>query len=508
MAKVTIILISAALLVLTACTSSDDVDVRRQIDEGVAMALAAVPTATPQPTATLQPDPTPQPTATPVKISTPLPTATPPRFPPTPTPISIPSLIAVIPQVSGPAVTRLDGDTLLTVEPGKPLASRDITFTLEGLDPWKAVTVEFFDPLGEPAEWITEEEANFTRVDGVPVTARTLHADEAGRLVWLRIATQDTKGVWSVELTIDGRETRVTYPVNRLQLPLQALETVGVDLHKYQGSVSDTFFSALVPAALAVDLQAHLGFVVGRLRENLRVQSIRIPDIYLLGNRSLFEEITRAIGEEVGFEEGFYRSSGSRPGIYMQADYYEFELGFEGERPTAARVTLFNSADLARSASLDGTLIPLPFLESRETWNSQTDDGRISLQYAEAHMAVRFLMETFGALTPVDIVRRIAQGSTLASAMNATIGISYAEFQDRFETWLQAWKDPDRLEVRQYVQTLNEIDDSRTSISERRTEILGTRIVATRRALVSDAQQLLVQLQSTPEVDPKIRTGG
>ena len=49
MAKVTIILISAALLVLTACTSSDDVDVRRQIDEGVATALAAVPTVTPSP---------------------------------------------------------------------------------------------------------------------------------------------------------------------------------------------------------------------------------------------------------------------------------------------------------------------------------------------------------------------------------------------------------------------------------------------------------------------------
>ena len=160
----------------------------------------------------------------------------------------------------------------------------------------------------------------------MPVTTRTLYADDSGRVTWLRIATQDTEGVWSVELTIDGRETRVTYPVNQLQLPLQALETVGVDLHKYQGSVSDTFFSALVPATLAVDLQAHLGFVVEQLRGRLGVQSTQIPDIFLLGNRSLFEEITRTTGREAGFEAGFYRSGDSRPGIYMRADFLRTQV--------------------------------------------------------------------------------------------------------------------------------------------------------------------------------------
>ena len=406
---------------------------------------------------------------------------------------------------------------------------------MDGLEPWTDVTVEFFDPLGEPAEWITREEVRFARVEDVPVTTRTLYADDSGRVTWLRIATQDTEGVWSVELTIDGRETRVTYPVNQLQLPLQALETVGVDLHKYQGSVSDTFFSALVPATLAVDLQAHLGFVVEHLGESLGVQSTQIPDIFLLGNRNLFEQASEAIGIEVGFEAGYHYSGGPRPGIYMRADflrtqvqrliaheyihlvldevgngrplpawlneglaeYYEFELGLEGKRPNATRVSLFESADRAKSASLDGTLIPLPPLESQATWNSQTDSGRIALQYAEAHMAVRFLTETFGTLTPVDIVRRIGQGSTLASAMNTTIGISYSEFQQRFESWLRAWDDPERIVVRQYFQTLNEIDGLLDSIFDRRGEILGTRTVATRRALVSDAQQLLVQLQNT-----------
>ena len=61
MAKITIILIFAGLLVLTACASSDDAAVQRQIDERVATALATIPTITPVPTTTPQPVPTPQP---------------------------------------------------------------------------------------------------------------------------------------------------------------------------------------------------------------------------------------------------------------------------------------------------------------------------------------------------------------------------------------------------------------------------------------------------------------
>ena len=416
------------------------------------------------------------------------------------------------------------------------MAGRDITFTLDGLEPWTSVTVEFFDPLGEPAEWITQEEVHFARTDGAPVTTRTLYADDSGQATWLRIATQDTEGIWSLEFSINGRRPmRVTYPVDQLQLPLQSLEKVGIDLHRYQGSVSDTFFSALVPATFAVDMQAHLRFVVEELRESLEIQSSRFPDIHLLGNRSLFEKISRAIGQEPGFEAGFHISAGPRPGIYMRADflrtavqrlltheyvhlvldevgngnslpawlneglaeYYEFELGFKGERPNAATVSFYNSVDTARSASLNGTLIPLPFLESQAGWNFQTDSGRIALQYAEAHMAVRFLIETFGNLAPVDMVERIGNGSTLASATVAVTGFSYEEIQERFKSWLQDWDASDRIEVREYVQTLNDIADSRQSISDRRAESLGRRSIATMRSLVSDAQQLLAQLQNT-----------
>ncbi len=56
---------------------------------------------------------------------------------------------------------------------------------------------------------------------------------------------------------------------------------------------------------------------------------------------------------------------------------------------------MYVSADRARSAALSGSTLPLNTLESRALWNDRTDDNEIHLQYAEAHMAVRFLVEAF-----------------------------------------------------------------------------------------------------------------
>ena len=286
------------------------------------------PTPTPQPipthlpTATpllLPPPSTPQPTPTPDPTATPQPTATP---IPTPTPVSLPATIQIVPQASGPAVSTLPGGLTLTIDPGKPLAGRDISFSLAGLDPWQAVTVEFRDPRGTPAEWVTEQEFHFASTDGAPVTNRTLYADEEGSMSWLSIGTLDNEGVWSVRLTMDAGTVSVDYPVSQLQLPVRRIEEVGVELRLYQGFVSDMYYSTLVSDSLVVDLQAHLAWVVEQLQERLGIQSSRIPDIYLAGSRGLFEVVSEATGREVGFENGYYSSGGSRPGIYMRTDFF------------------------------------------------------------------------------------------------------------------------------------------------------------------------------------------
>jgi len=219
-------------------------------------------------------------------------------------------------------------------------------------------------------------------------------------------------------VTVNGESTVENYSVSQFQLAGREPELVGIELRKYQGFVSDTYYSALVPATLAVDLQAHLIWVAEQIQERQGIQSTTIPDIYLAGNRTLFEEIAAATGTIVGFEAGFYRKSGNRPGIYMRTDFlrtnilrlltheyvhlvldeisldrelpswlnegtarfFEYTLNLESERPDATRLRLYRDADLVKSAAVDGTLIDLRELESLEIWNGQTDDDRVNLQ--------------------------------------------------------------------------------------------------------------------------------
>ena len=517
-------------------------EIEALIDSSVASAIASAIAALPTPTSlpVLAPAPSLEQvealieatvTAAIAGIPTPAPTSTP---APMATPVSLAALVNVLPQVSGPAITSVAGDVTLRVEPGQPLAGRNISFRLEGLRPWQLVSVEFVDPRGDPVEWVSIQEARVTLPSGELATRFTLYADDTGSVGWTRVATQDSEGVWSVRVTIDGRTATVTYPVTQLQLPAEEIESGGVELRRYRGFVSDTFVSVLVPATLAVDFQSHLAWVVGKLREDLDLQSGQIPDIYLLGNTAVLEDVSKSVGVDLGFEGGFFKSRGVRPGIYMRTDSYvtdlqhlltheyvhllldeaaggaplrawlneglagyaEFDLGLQGQRPDVSRRKLYGSADWARSAAVSGGLLPLPSLESQVAWHARTDRGLIRLQYAESHMAVRFLREVHGPHAPVDVVNKIGSGSTLAEALQEVTGVPYGEFEDRFAAWLEGWEDPQRAEVREYMGTLNGATDSRTAIFDRRREVVGVRLTpsehaASSRELLEDAEALL-----------------
>ena len=399
------------------------------------------------------------------------------------------------------------------------------------------ITVGFTDPLGRPAQWITENEVGLVGAGGAPITERSLFADGSGKLSWTRIGALDGEGTWTVRVTVDGESNTITYPVSQLQLQSQGSETVGVELNRYQGSTSNTFYSALVPVATAIDLQAHLAWAVDQLAEELGVQSTQIPDIYLAGNQNLLQQLARATGDEIGFEDGYYRSSGTRPGIYMRtnlvrssvqailtheythlllqevgpdqqfpawlneglARHTEYGLGLQGFRPNAVKVAIYRSADLAQAAALSGTLPSLTSLESQTDWNAQSDDYSISLQYGEAYMAVRFMAETYGSSAPIDVVQAMGRGSPLTAAILEVTGRQYRDFRQSFSEWLQEWKDPERDEIQSYLSSLEPILDTVNSISNRRAVDVqsgapsSTRILV-KQGLVADAQSLLDQL--------------
>ena len=431
----------------------------------------------------------------------------------------------------------MPGDFSLKVDPAEPLSGLDITFTLTGLSPWQAITVAFIDPLGRPVGWVTENEVLLVGAGDVPIIERSLYSNGSGDVSWIRIGSKDREGTWTLQVNIDGESNTITYPVAQLQLPPQDSETVGVELSRYQGSASNTFYSTLVPVATAVNLQAHLAWVVDRLAEELGVQSSQIPNIYLTGNQNLLQQVARATGDEIGFEDGYYRSSGTRPGIFMRTNLFrtgvqgiltheythlllqevaldqslpswlneglsrhtEYGIGLQGARPNAVKVALFRSADLAQAAVLSGALPPLTSLESQTDWNAQSDDYLINLQYAEAYMAVQYMAETYGTSAPIEVVQAIGRGSQLSGAIPEVTGRQYRDFRQSFVEWLQDWEDPERAQIRSYLDSLEPILDSLNSISARRAVDLqsgasfSTRIPV-KQGLVTDAQSLLDQL--------------
>ena len=490
-------------------------DVEVLVNEIVSEAVAAVPTATPAPV------PTPAPTATPV---------------------SLPAVVAFVPQVSGPGRTDLPLGATITVDPGQPLAGRDVEFTLDGLRPWQDVIVQFLDPLGRPAAWVSEDEAHFTPVDEQEVTQRRLFADQNGSLRWERFAALDTEGIWAVRLSGLGLPVKVTYPVADLQLPLQEIATLGVQLRGHQGLASKTFYSSLVPAALAVDVQAHLSSVLVAIQEQLGVRSGRIPDLYLLWGNDTLKTVEAALGLELAFEAGFFKSAQPNSGIYVQADFFrsdvlriitheyvhlvldevsggerlpawlnegladymEFELALDAADPKRSRRALYGATDLAVAAAASGELFPIRSLESRFLWASRRDKAQVDLQYAQSHMAVRYIVETFGAESIIDVVRAVSAGADLGDAIQQATGLAYAAFEDRYLEYLRTWADPDREAVRQYAAVLEGVLDRRHEITTRRSEVIQlprAQRVAPAADMVSDTLGLLEDLERVSPPD-------
>ncbi|MCI0866830.1 MAG: hypothetical protein J4N89_09805 [Chloroflexi bacterium] len=461
-------------------------------------------------------------------------------------------------QDSGPGATPAPVRITLTINPCEPFAGRDVPFILEGLQPWQEVIVEFVDPEGRPVPWITESEAQLVNSGGDLITKRLLFSNELGRVEWLRVGTKDSEGVWSVRIAIDGQTTTVSYPVTHLQLPANQGKIYVIKLEGYPGRVSHIYYSDFVPTALVVDLQAHIDWAAVQLNQLMGLESRRIVSILLAGNQSIFEQFADTIGIEAGPEDGFLLMDVYDSRIYMRADrfrkrseailiheyvhflldelrdttgapslpawlnegtatYYEYVLGGKGERSEAIKAQIYRSTDLARQAAESGDLISLRQLESQSKWNSRKDSADISLQYAEAHMAVRYLTETYGDDALVAIVESMGRDRIhpIDNAMRDVFGLKFEQFEEQFVQWLKTWEDPEREEIRAYIQVLNDIMADIDAISARRTNDLTNgaslaQLVQTQRSLVSDSERLLARLEDkapAPRLEPIHQAG-
>ncbi|MCH8939830.1 MAG: hypothetical protein IIC27_01725 [Chloroflexi bacterium] len=533
-----------AVILLAGCGLTED-EARQIAAEQVQSALSALPTPTRSPAPTPQPQPTPQPTATPIVLpptATPQPTATPILLPPmptpkptsaplpTPTPLSLPGLAALIQGLSGTASIPVNDRVTLRLQPGIPLGGRDTVFSLTGLDPWGTVTVEHIDPRGQAVDWVRADETLFSPSE----TQRILFADASGALSWTRVGAKDGEGVWSLRLTINGEPFVVSYQVSQFQLPVQRTEDVGVELRRYQGSASDVFYSIGVPSAVVVDLQAHLSWIQPHLATALGVESKTITSLYLAGSQTTLAKIAVAVEAGLGLESGMYKPSGKRPGIYLRTDfygnrtrqllthefvhkllhqigngralpawlnegiatYYEYDLGLRGGNPAATQIHLYETADRARFAAVSGAIFSLTSLESQTSWNARTKQDDLNLQYAEAYMAVRYFIERFGASSLMEVMKDLGAGSTLTISIPRVTGSTYQTFQDEFATWLKGWDTPERMATSAYIDVLNSVAAAQQEIRVERANELTQQLsqealLPGRRERVNEAQSLL-----------------
>ncbi len=186
--------------------------------------------------------------------------------------------------------------------------------------------------------------------------------------------------------------------------------------------------------------------------------------------------------------------------------YYEYDIALSGPRANASIPRQFRAADLARKAAQDGGLFSLANLNSRPVWNSRLDPDQISLQYAEAYMAVRYLNETYGPQSAKGVVEEIGRGFGLPDSINSVTGLELAAFESRFRLWLEGWEDASRASIAEFIAALDPILADQEAILTQRSKDTATpmpasRAAISRAALVNATEALIVRLQllSPPE---------
>ena len=486
---------------------------------------SATPTDTPIPTNTPIPRRavpyTPRPTSTPhpTPTYTPRPTPTPPA---TPTPVP-----------SNTAVFDLGEEVTLLISPDQPIAGREVEFTLTGLPSWTPVEVTFTDPSGKVVGWIAD--AEYSYVPG----SHWLYANKAGIAAWKRYGIQDVEGNWRVKLGFDNQNESVSYRLQQLKLSGLTWFYLGPHMNGLIGPEAGVFFSDDVHEALAVDVQARLELASSQVEEVIGVPLGPVPDVYLVGDGKNLDLLSRATLVNLsGWEGGYYRSRGFKPGIYINASklrarmesilvheylhhvnhklvglkhesnlprwldegiagFYEYELGLERPRPDAFRKPMLSSADDAKAAALSGTLFLLSSLESGNEWSNRSDPYEVSLQYDQAYMTVRFMTETFGVSSPFTLLQEISTGAGLPAALQTTMKLTYEDFELKFVNWLSSWEDPERTSTNVYVQSLNHLMNEEQEIYDQRVDWLNSARIdryGTYEKWVWDAEKIVKEL--------------
>ena len=371
--------------------------------------------------------------------------------------------------------------------PDEPIAGREVVFGLQ-VRPNQIVEISHFSLDGEKVDWTFPNGGTGTD-DGEPITSKKLGADPCGRVSWKRPGTLDVEGEWAAEVTFDPysekpETTEFRYLMHQLELEGQGSLNLWAELTSIEGEESTVYYSGSVPTALALDLQSRTVQIANLMQDRLGLVGSSVPDLYLLGNRTEYDQVKRLLGSEPGWEAGFHRPpcpqcSRDRPGVYLRlyvldsrsslhnlltheyfhalinqatdgrsevltawineglAEWSSHEFLLADDDTSGRDSSRATQMEEVRAAAASGTLFRLTALESRHSWGNQADN-KVDLQYAQSYMAMRYLIETYGVKAASDLAMDRARGSSWSIAMGEALGIGYTRFESDFATWTES----------------------------------------------------------------------
>ena len=378
----------------------------------------------------------------------------------------------------------------LNTTPTEPIAGREVAFELQ-TQPNRIVEIAHLNPNQDEVPWVFPNGRIDTK-DGEPITTKELGADPCGRVTWTRPGTLDVEGGWTLRVKSDPySDSPITsylpYSVSQLELDGQGTLDLWAALSSIEGEGSIAYYSASVPTALALDLMDRLVQVSELLQDRLDVSGTKIPDLYILGNEMEYDQVVRFIGQDPGWETGFYRPPcpqcpRDRPGLYLRAyrfrsresmnilltheythalvreitegkggvltvwineglaDWSAFEVRLpEDSAQTVLKVRSFHT-EKALSAAGSGRLFGLSSLESRHSWSKRSGD-QVAQQYAQSYVAMRYMIENYGITAAVGLLKDKARGYSWALAMEQHLGVGYSQFESDLVSWLNS-KEP------------------------------------------------------------------
>ena len=378
----------------------------------------------------------------------------------------------------------------LNTTPTEPIAGREVAFELQ-TQPNRIVEIAHLNPNQDEVPWVFPNGRIDTK-DGEPITTKELGADPCGRVTWTRPGTLDVEGGWTLRVKSDPySDSPITsylpYSVSQLELEGQGTLNLWAALSSIEGEGSIVYYSASVPTALALDIMDRLVQVSELMQDRLDVSGTNIPDLYILGNEMEYDQVVRFMGQDPGWEAGFYlypcpQCPRDRPGLYLRAyrfgsresmnslltheythalvdeitegkgevltvwideglaDWSEFEVRLPKDNAqTVLRDRSFQTEE-ALSAAGSGRLFGLSSLESLHSWNNRSGD-QVTQQYAQSYVAMRYMIENYGITAAVGLLKDKARGYSWALAMEQHLGVGYSQFESDLVSWLNS-KEP------------------------------------------------------------------